>query len=69
MAHDYAAVFSAGDPSFDYHTNSGGFPLFTVFGTLQEWAPAPASLPPFVMRYSSRIGRCSNQQSFEFLLD
>jgi hypothetical protein len=34
MAHDYAAMFFAGDPSFDYQTNSKGLVLFAVFGTL-----------------------------------
>src|SRR6186997_1300201 len=31
--------------------------------SLYEWAPAPASLPPSTIRYSSRIGFSSNQHS------
>jgi SAM-dependent methyltransferase len=31
--------------------------------SLYEWAPAPASRPPSAIRYSSRIGRPSNQHS------
>jgi hypothetical protein len=35
----------------------------SVLRLILEWAPAPARLPPTTFRYSSRIGRPSNQHS------